>query len=129
MGNPAIAGLPRIVIKDFTANGVKIKKGDMLACIHAANYRRDSWFENPEKFDIDRHLPENSKKLEKGYFMPFSLGKRNCVGKNMGEIMVKLIFASMLQRLDIRKPVGFERKFVNHTGLGIEKCMLELNLK
>ena len=129
VGHFMSGSLNRLFIKDCVINGINIKKGDMVQVVHGANFRRESWFPNSEKFDIDRHLPENASKLDKGNFIPFSLGKRSCVGKHMGEIMVKLIFTVMLQKFEISKPEDFTRKFVKDIGFAVEKCLLELKLR
>lgn len=44
-------------------------------------HRDPEVFENAEKFDPDRFLPQNAANLKPYAFIPFSGGPRNCVGK------------------------------------------------
>ena len=52
--------------------------------------------QNPEDFDPDRWAPDavDADKL-KELFMPFALGKRNCVGQNLANLETKLVLASL----------------------------------
>ncbi|PRD24601.1 UNVERIFIED_CONTAM: Cyp4v2 [Trichonephila clavipes] len=62
--------------------GHTLPKG--ASCIVLAHYlhRDEDVFPDPEKFDPDRFLPENSINIPEFAFVPFAAGPRNCIGKN-----------------------------------------------
>ena len=55
---------------------------------------------DPDTFNPDRWNPENLTDKQKGSFIPFSYGPRACVGRNVAEMELALIVATMARRYE-----------------------------
>jgi cytochrome P450 len=100
--------LPRVAIKEVKLGNFTIKKGDFVTKSFAAMLNDEEFFKDPETFDINRFTSENEKLLPKYQFIPFSLGKRVCLGRHLGELMVKLMVTKFTQFFDYEKPSDVE---------------------
>jgi cytochrome P450 family 4 len=64
----------------FLLDGLIFPKG-CIVHIHPFDIHRDrEQFPDPEKFDPDRFLPENTRDCHPFAYIPFSVGARNCIG-------------------------------------------------
>jgi len=63
------------------SDGTTIPKGTTTIITAAAMHMREDIFPDPEKFDPERFLPENSHRRHPYAYIPFSAGSRNCIGK------------------------------------------------
>ena len=104
----------------------------VLINIYALHYNPDMWPEptkfNPERFlDADGNL--NSKST---HFMPFSCGRRVCVGEVLAKQELNLLVASLYQRVSLVAPPGEpvvpERSEVN-SGIFAKDYKVVLNLR
>lgn len=79
---PSVPLIARIASDDFRIpSGYLVPKGVELL-IHIYDLHRNSdIYPNPEKFDPDRFLPENTTNRHAFAYLPFSGGPRNCIGK------------------------------------------------
>lgn len=79
---PSVPLISRILSKDLvTSQGYKLTKGTPVI-IHIYDLHHDSdIYNDPEKFDPDRFLPENATDRHPFAYLPFSGGPRNCIGR------------------------------------------------
>ena len=78
-----------------------IPKGAFVSYSIWAIHRDPKHWPEPEKFDPDRFLPENSKNRNLHAYMPFSFGKRMCIGHQFSLIEQQFLLCIILQRFKV----------------------------
>lgn len=75
---------------------------DNLAVLSIYSVHRDErYYPDPEKFDPDRFLPENSKNRPAYAFIPFAGGRRSCLGQRYAHIEEKIVLANIMRKFEI----------------------------
>lgn len=72
----------------------------LMICIYAIHHN-PTVYENPEVFNPDRFLPENSKTRHPFAFIPFSAGPRNCIGQVYAMAEVKTVVANIIRHFKV----------------------------
>lgn len=67
-------------------------------------------WKNPKEFNPSRFLEEDGVTLKRiPEFIPFSIGKRQCLGESLARSELFLIFTNVLKRLHIQSHSGLSR--------------------
>ena len=128
---PSVPYFGRVLSEDCEIGGLKVLKGETAAVGVYAVHREEKYYPDPEKFDPDRFLPENSKDRPPYAYIPFSAGRRNCIGQRFALMEEKVLLANILRKFEIKsiktieelEPVG---DLILHPNNGIP---IELKLR
>ncbi|EMD34717.1 hypothetical protein CERSUDRAFT_116910 [Gelatoporia subvermispora B] len=92
-------GLPRIVPQGgLTAAGQYFPEGTVLSVpTYTVHRDKEAWGEDADLFRPERWFEHDEKTLQRA-FNPFSFGPRSCVGRNLANLELLIIIASILHR-------------------------------
>ncbi|EAQ83585.1 hypothetical protein CHGG_09989 [Chaetomium globosum CBS 148.51] len=101
---PVPTGLPRVVPKGgANIAGNYVPEKTVVAVHHWAMYHNDEHFKDPFAYHPERWLDDPAFAGDhKEAFQPFHLGPRNCLGKNLAYIEMRLILVRILWNFDLR---------------------------
>ncbi|GIY91167.1 cytochrome P450 4V2 [Caerostris darwini] len=102
---PSLPYIGRESSSDITVNGYTIPSGTNCMIFTYMLHRDSEVFPDPEKFDPDRFLPENSAGRHPFAYVPFSAGPRNCIGQRFAMMEQKVVLAHVLQNYEIKSLV------------------------
>ena len=98
---PTAPFIARQVTQDTLINGFLVPEGTTAAIMTFLVHRDPAVFENPEKFDPDRFLPENCVGRHPFAFIPFSAGPRNCIGQKFAMMEQKIVMSTFLRNFKV----------------------------
>uniref|UniRef100_A0A6G1S686 Cytochrome P450 3A24 n=1 Tax=Aceria tosichella TaxID=561515 RepID=A0A6G1S686_9ACAR len=92
--------IDRLVSRDYYIEkyNVHLKKGDKLHLAYYAVMNNPEYWPDPLKFDPERFMGDNKKKIVPGSYCPFGLGPRHCLGMRFSLTETKLALAKVLMK-------------------------------
>ncbi|XP_070703566.1 uncharacterized protein [Pempheris klunzingeri] len=98
--------LPHVTSTDVTFQGYFIKKGTTVYPLLASVLWDESEWESPRTFNPAHFLDKDGKFVKRDAFMPFSAGRRVCLGESLAKMELFLFFTTLLQRFRFTPPPG-----------------------
>ncbi|NXE18936.1 CP2J2 protein, partial [Ardeotis kori] len=102
-GNIIPFNAPRETVKDTVVDGYFLPKGTiMLTNLTSVMFDKNEW-ETPETFNPE-HFLKDGQFCKRESFVPFSLGKRACLGETLARSELFLFFTALLQKFTFHVP-------------------------
>ncbi|XP_078593032.1 cytochrome P450 2U1-like [Branchiostoma floridae x Branchiostoma japonicum] len=118
--------VPHCTTSDTALLGYDIPAGtDVLINLWSLHMDPGSW-DNPDKFDPSRFLDDNGQLQANDSFMPFSTGRRVCLGEQLAKMELFLFLTNMLQQFTFTLPEGARPNFDGVLGVTLRPHPYEL---
>uniref|UniRef100_A0A3Q1G9J2 Cytochrome P450, family 2, subfamily N, polypeptide 13 n=1 Tax=Acanthochromis polyacanthus TaxID=80966 RepID=A0A3Q1G9J2_9TELE len=116
MGNIVPLNGFRIAAKDTTLGGYFIPKDTILVpFLTSVLFDKNEW-ETPDTFNPEHFLDAGGKFVKREAFLPFSAGKRACLGESLAKMELFLFLVGLLQKFSFSVPDGDELTTESRSG-------------
>ncbi|CAI9165891.1 unnamed protein product [Rangifer tarandus platyrhynchus] len=99
-------GVPHMTSRDIEVQGFHIPKGTTLITNLSSVLKDETLWEKPFRFHPEHFLDAQGRFVKQEAFIPFSAGRRACLGEPLARMELFLFFTSLLQRFSFWVPAG-----------------------
>lgn len=101
--------------------GYPLPAGTTILLSPYATHHHPAYWQNPEQFDPERFLPENSIDRHPFAYFPFGGGTHQCIGNTFALMEAKTILSLMMQKFRWSLPPGFHPGFKPEVTLRVRR--------
>ncbi|XP_036400145.1 vitamin D 25-hydroxylase [Megalops cyprinoides] len=99
-------GIFRATSEDAQVRGYSIPRGTLVITnLYSAHFDEKYW-SHPDVFSPERFLDCRGDFVRREAFLPFSVGRRHCLGEQLARMEMFLFFTTMMQRFRLQFPAG-----------------------
>ncbi|XP_063043907.1 vitamin D 25-hydroxylase [Engraulis encrasicolus] len=113
-------GIFRATSQDALVSGYTIPRGTMVITNLYSVHFDEKYWGNPDVFSPERFLDSNGNFVRREAFLPFSLGRRHCLGEQLARMEMFLFFSTLLQRFHLQFPQGFVPSLTPKLGMTLQ---------
>ncbi|MGE5131761.1 MAG: cytochrome P450 [Gemmatimonadota bacterium] len=94
-------------LRDGTLGRYRVRNGDIILVGTLAAQRDPRyWGPDPGRFDPDHFAPDRVAERPRHAFIPFSIGKRQCMAQEVTFMMLRVVLCEICQHYRLRLPPG-----------------------
>uniref|UniRef100_A0A914X7R8 Cytochrome P450 n=1 Tax=Plectus sambesii TaxID=2011161 RepID=A0A914X7R8_9BILA len=94
------------VTEDVVVGGYRIPKDTIVVAQTPSIHLDEKLFPDPYTFSPERHIDANGRFVKNEHILPFSIGKRACMGESLARMELFLFLGSLVQHCDFRPADG-----------------------
>jgi cytochrome P450 len=95
---PPAWALPRLVVEDHVLAGYPVAAGSGVVICLPLVHRDPRWWDDPERFDLNRWTPAAIAERPRYAYLPFGAGPRMCIGQDFAIAESVIMLATLAQR-------------------------------
>jgi cytochrome P450 len=99
------------VVDDDVIDGYRIEKGSTLLLLPYFTHRHPDFWEEPLRFEPNRHAPDAEKARHAQAYHPFASGQRVCLGNHFSLLETHIMLAILARTFDPQFVPNYEAKF------------------
>lgn len=111
---PAAPVLFRVAANSFEFAGYRVRAGTPMFLPQVVPHHLHEHFPEPERFDVDRYLPDRAEHRQPHAYVPYGVGVHRCLGGGFADLQTLLILAVLVRVADMElHPRGYDLKVTN----------------
>ncbi|XP_032053643.1 cytochrome P450 2W1-like [Aythya fuligula] len=107
--------VPRCTSTDTHFKGYFIPKGTTVIPLLTSVLLDKTQWETPDEFNPNHFLDSEGNFVKKKAFLPFSTGRRNCIGESLATVELFIFFTGLIQKFTFKPPSGVKESELDTT--------------